>query len=196
MGSEVATSAIADPLKGIRSMIRSSLLAGVAVLLAGCASVGGIADRHLGTAVLGDAKGLPAGTATLTAIPGDKVKLSIAAIGLAPGPHGLHVHTIGKCEAPGFASAGPHLNPAGHQHGTANPAGSHLGDLPNLIANSAGAAALSVELSGTARDLLTQLFDNDGAALVIHAAADDYRTDPTGNSGARMVCGVLLRQAS
>lgn len=177
-------------------MIRFTLLVAAATLLGGCASVDAVADRQLGSAVLKHANGLPAGTATLTAIAGNRTRLSIAAIGLSPGSHGLHLHLIGKCEAPSFASAGAHLNPGSRQHGTANPAGSHLGDLPNLIADSGGAAALSAELPGSATELMAQLFDSDGTALVIHAAADDYRTDPTGNSGGRIACGVLLKQAS
>jgi Cu-Zn family superoxide dismutase len=196
LGNELEILANAGLFTGNRPMIRISLLAAVAALLGGCASVDRIADRQMGSAMLANANGLPAGTATLTNVPGNRVRLSVAAIGLPPGPHGLHLHMVGNCEAPGFASAGAHLNPAGRQHGTANPAGSHLGDLPNLVADSQGAAALSVELSGTAEDLLAQMFDGDGAALVIHTAADDYRTDPTGNSGARIACGVLLRQPS
>lgn len=99
----------------------------------------------------------------------------------------------GRCEGPAFTSAGGHLNPGEKQHGTLNPAGSHTGDLPNLNIVSNGAGTLSVELSGTRAELEAALFDADGTALVIHATADDYKTDPTGNSGARIACGVLTR---
>jgi Cu-Zn family superoxide dismutase len=100
---------------------------------------------------------------------------------------------VGSCEGPAFTSAGGHLNPGARQHGTLNPAGSHTGDLPNLTVTSNGTGTLSAELSGTKAELEAALFDADGTALVIHAAADDYKTDPTGNSGARIACGVLKR---
>lgn len=173
-------------------MIRLACAVPLVLTLSACASVGELPDRQLGKAALNHANGLPAGTAVLTGS-GDRVRLTIAAIGITPGPHGLHLHTTGKCEAPGFTSAGGHLNPGGHQHGSANPAGSHLGDLPNLAVNSNGAGSLSVDLPGTSAEIEAQLFDADGTAVVIHASADDYRTDPTGNSGARIACGVLSR---
>jgi Cu-Zn family superoxide dismutase len=135
---------------------------------------------------------LPAGTAVLTAA-GDLLTITVAAIDLPEGPHGLHLHSTGKCEAPGFTSAGAHLNPGGHQHGSANPQGSHLGDLPNLTADRNGAGTVRAELKGSRAEVEALLFDADGTAVVIHAAPDDYRTDPTGNSGARIACGVLSR---
>ena len=102
---------------------------------------------------------------------------------------------VGRCEGPAFASAGPHWNPTGRQHGTLNPAGHHLGDLPNLDVDATGRRPARIHHprrapSGGAGGL----FDADGAALVIHAAPDDYRTDPSGNSGARIACGVLGRE--
>jgi len=105
----------------------------------------------------------------------------------------MHLHTVGQCDAPGFTTAGGHLNPHGKQHGSQNPAGSHLGDLPNITINNNGAGAASAQLSGSSSELEALLFDADGTALVVHAAADDYKTDPTGNSGARIACGVLTR---
>ena len=114
-------------------------------------------------------------------------------VGLSPGAHGVHLHTTGSCTAPDFASAGAHLNPGGHQHGTSNPAGPHLGDLPNITVGSAGTGTVSATLSGTREDVLARLFDADGTAVVVHANADDYRTDPSGNSGGRIACGVLTR---
>jgi Cu-Zn family superoxide dismutase len=146
----------------------------------------------LGQARLETANGLPAGTAVVAAA-GERVTITIAAAGLPEGPHGLHLHTVGKCEAPGFTSAGAHLNPGAHQHGSANPQGSHLGDLPNLSIDSSGAGTLTAELNVTRAEAESALFDADGTAIVIHAAPDDYRTDPTGNSGARVACGVLSR---
>ena len=133
-----------------------------------------------------------AGTAQLLAS-GAQVNISVAAIGVSPGAHGVHLHMTGSCEAPDFTSAGGHLNPDGRQHGHENPAGAHLGDLPNLTTGNAGAGTVSATLRGSREEVLARLFDADGTAVVVHASADDYRTDPSGNSGARIACGVLTR---
>jgi Cu-Zn family superoxide dismutase len=111
--------------------------------------------------------------------------------GLSPGAHGIHLHAVGKCEPPGFTSAGGHLNPFAKEHGMENPAGSHLGDLPNLDVSADGTATMSFPLGLSPRALQTQMFDGDGTAIVIHAGPDDYRTDPSGNSGGRVACGVF-----
>ena len=120
------------------------------------------------------------------------VGLRLQAAGLPHGVHGIHVHAVGRCEGPKFESAGPHWNPASRKHGLSNPAGPHGGDLPNVTvaANGTLSATLSVpaaSLSAGAGSLL----DADGAALVLHAAADDNVTDPSGNSGDRIACAVL-----
>jgi Cu-Zn family superoxide dismutase len=110
--------------------------------------------------------------------------LTIQASGLPAGTHGLHLHDKGLCAGPAFASAGGHWNPTGRKHGRDNPAGAHLGDLPNLQIDASG--------SGTASFTLAPgLADADGTALVVHAKADDYRTDPSGNSGDRIACAVI-----
>jgi Cu-Zn family superoxide dismutase len=98
------------------------------------------------------------------------------------------VHAVGRCDPPGFESAGPHWNPTGREHGSQNPRGQHLGDLPNLLVGADGEGSFDLGIAGA--DLRAML-DTDGAALVIHAGADDYRTDPSGNSGARIACGVF-----
>lgn len=164
-----------------------------AAALAGCQTTANEASNdRLGQATLQLANGAPGGTAQLLAS-GSQVSIAITVTGLAPGVHGLHLHTTGSCTAPDFASAGAHLNPAGHQHGTANPAGPHLGDLPNITVGADGKGSVSATLPGTREQVLAQLFDADGSAVVVHASADDYRTDPSGNSGARIACGVLTR---
>lgn len=175
-------------------MTPSRLLAFAAAItvLGGCATAAKPTETILATADLRSTGGIAAGKATLVAI-GGTVELRIAATGLAAGTHGVHLHTAGNCTAPDFASAGGHLNPHARMHGRDNPQGSHLGDLPNLVAGPDGKAASSVPLAGTLADLESQLFDSDGTALVVHAAADDYRTDPSGNSGGRLICGVLTR---
>lgn len=160
--------------------------------LAGCTTLGDIPTQRVATADLKLANGAPAGKAIVTAA-GDRLALSVAALGLPQGTHGTHLHMVGTCEGPAFTSAGGHLNPAGHQHGTLNPSGSHLGDLPNLVVNAAGVGTLSADLSGTRASAETALFDTDGTAVVIHADPDDYKTDPTGNSGTRIACGVLRK---
>ncbi len=111
--------------------------------------------------------------------------------GVSPGTHGFHVHANGQCATPDFASAGPHLNPANRRHGTRNPAGPHAGDLPNVRARGDSSVDTTLVL-GT--DLLARDALGAGAprrSLVLHANADDLMTDPSGNSGARIACGVL-----
>lgn len=123
----------------------------------------------------------------------NEVRVRVTVRALSPGVHGVHLHQTGRCEAPDFASAGPHWNPTNHQHGRLNPQGPHLGDLPNLVvaANGTGRIDFTVPVpAGTAAGA-NPLLDLDGTAVVIHAAADDLRTDPSGNSGARIACGAL-----
>ena len=117
------------------------------------------------------------------------VSFRISASGLPHGLHGVHVHAIGRCDPPDFKSAGAHWNPAGKQHGMNNPAGPHAGDLPNVEVAANGVLTATLTLPNAS---MTSLLDADGAALVVHAAADDYKTDPSGNSGARIACAVIL----
>lgn len=123
---------------------------------------------------------------------GDSIRIRIDVSRMPPGTYGAHLHTTGRCDPPGFTSAGPHWNPTGQQHGKNNPAGMHKGDLPNLLIGADGRGWLEFAIPGAS---LAQgpmpLLDTDGAAIVIHQSADDYRTDPSGNSGARIACGVF-----
>lgn len=174
-------------------MNRITLLAlPLAVALPACQTIDEAPNERLGQATLRLANGLPGGTAQILAN-GPEITILIAATGLAPGVHGVHLHTRGACDAPNFESAGAHLNPAGQEHGMNNPAGAHLGDLPNVTAGSAGTGTVSATLPGSRDAVLAQLFDADGTAIVVHATADDYLTDPSGNSGGRIACGVLTR---
>ena len=173
------------------TMLRAAPLA-VLVLLAGCESIQQLPTERLGSATLRFANGLPAGTAQLYGN-GSEVSLSAALAGFDPGTRGIHLHTTGSCEAPGFTSAGGHLNPQGHQHGTENPQGAHLGDLPNVTIGASGGGTVSATLRGTRAEVLGSIFDADGTAIVVHAGPDDYRTDPSGNSGDRIACGVFSR---
>ena len=121
------------------------------------------------------------------------VRVRVTVRGFPPGIYGIHLHQVGRCEGPSFESAGGHWNPGSRQHGRLNPLGPHLGDLPNLEVRANGAGRIDFEVqvpSGTEAGA-NPLLDGDGTAVVIHAAADDERTDPSGNSGARIACGVL-----
>lgn len=170
----------------------AAALLSAGVLLSSCTTVNEPAGDTLATATLLSADGAVKGTARLWLI-GDAVRLTVDADGLPAGAHGTHLHAVGNCMPPDFKSAGGHLNPAGRQHGLENPQGSHLGDLPNLMIAENGAGSLTIRLQGTQSDLEPALFDSDGTAVVIHAGADDYRTDPSGNAGSRLACGVLKR---
>lgn len=123
------------------------------------------------------------------------VTFRIDASGLPHGIHGVHVHSVGRCDGPDFASAGPHWNPTARRHGINNPAGPHAGDMPNVEVAANGVLGQTVTLPNASLfappGAPGALIDADGAALVIHAAADDYMTDPSGNSGARIVCAVI-----
>jgi Cu-Zn family superoxide dismutase len=138
-------------------------------------------------AELRDASGQAKARATIVEGSGG-LRIHIEALGLAPGAYGTHIHTVGRCDPPDFASAGGHWNPGGAKHGKDNPQGPHSGDLPNLLVGADGRGNFDYLIPGAT---LAGLMDADGASVMIHAAADDYRTDPSGNSGARIACGVL-----
>jgi len=123
------------------------------------------------------------------------VRVRVAVHGLSPGRHGIHIHAAGKCEPPDFKSAGGPLNPAGKQHGLENPAGHHAGDLPNLVVGKDGKAKASFLARGaTLGEGDGSLLGPEGTALVVHADPDDGKTDPAGNSGARIACGVIEKR--
>jgi superoxide dismutase, Cu-Zn family len=128
---------------------------------------------------------------TVTQVSADSVRLVVESTGLPAGTHGTHLHAVGRCDAPQFTTAGGHLNPMNRQHGLRNPAGPHLGDLPNLTVGANGQGRMETIVRGSLTPGRAPLFDADGTALVVHAGADDMMTDPAGNSGARIACGVL-----
>lgn len=143
------------------------------------------------TAQLLAASGELRGTATLSQEP-DGTRVVAEVQGLPPGDYAIHLHAAGKCEAPGFTSAGDHFNPDGKQHGSQNPQGSHMGDLPNLKVTADGRGRVDFTRPGLRlKDGAAPLLDADGAAVVVHAGPDDYKTDPSGSSGARIACGVV-----
>lgn len=183
--------------------MKNICLVTVAALLSGCAAV----DRQSGSGAAHSsgardaafsiargpvrlADGAHAGEAMVHEARDGRLTLSLALTRYAPGTYGVHVHSVGRCEGTDFATAGPHWNPGTRQHGRLNPAGTHQGDLPNLVVPPSGVVHFQQPFSGAARGT-GGLLDGDGASVVIHAAPDDERTDPSGNSGARIACAVL-----
>lgn len=140
-------------------------------------------------ATLTKADGADVGTAIASTAAGG-LTFTVDARNMTAGTYAIHVHTTGKCEGPKFESAGGHWNPAAKQHGRDNPQGAHFGDLPNLVISARGTGSVSFAAAGATMD---GLLDSDGAAFMIHAKPDDYRTDPAGNAGNRIACGVFQR---
>jgi len=144
------------------------------------------------SAVLKDATGKEIGLATFSATPSWTL-LDLNLTAAQPGVHAIHVHAVGKCEPPDFKSAGPHFNPDQTRHGIMSPEGPHAGDLPNIHVPADG--KLEVEFLNPVVTLSQEsaLLDADGSSIIIHAAPDDYKTDPAGNSGDRIACGVIAK---
>ena len=162
----------------------------IAVLSLACA-VSMSAHAQTAKAPVKDAAGKDVGTVELTQTAhGVLLKLSLK--GIPAGEHAFHIHAVGKCEPP-FTSAGGHFNPASKKHGMAAADGPHAGDMPNLHVPASG--ELVVEIANPAITLAkgqpNSVFDADGSAIIVHAGVDDYKTDPTGNAGDRIACGVI-----
>lgn len=151
-------------------------------------------DVPSATASLVDSTGARAGVATLSDSAGSG-RLAVSVTGLTPGSHGMHIHESGTCTPPDFQSAGGHFNPTAKQHGAQNPEGPHAGDLPNLLVEEDGSADTTLAISSA---LLAEgpasMLGTQKRSFVIHADPDDEKTDPSGNSGARVVCGVIERR--
>lgn len=147
------------------------------------------------TVAIKDAKGTDVGSATIKSLgKGVEVKLNVK--GLPPGDHALHFHQNAKCDPPDFKSAGPHFNPDQKEHGFLNPKGHHNGDMANFNVKADGTSQASIKntdvVLGTGSEA-NSLFANGGTALMIHAKADDMKTDPAGNAGDRIACGVITK---
>ena len=169
----------------MRKFLALTIAAGLPLALGACETTGEPQGGPVFALV--NSAGQSVGSVRMWQTPGG-VTFRIAASGLPHGNHGIHVHSVGRCVPPKFESAGPHWNPAGTKHGFNNPAGPHRGDLPNVTVAANGVLNEAVSLPGAS---FPALLDADGAALVLHAAPDDYATDPSGNSGDRIACGVI-----
>lgn len=183
-----------------RSLAATAAVA-VIIPVSACASIGvgggGEGEGELGpdaTATLRTPGGQVVGQVDLRDTPLDAVLLRVTLSGgvVPPGAHGFHVHETGRCE-PDFGAAGGHYAPRGHEHGILHPEGKHAGDLPNAHLETTGRTEFEVLAHGltTRAGATGTLFDNDGSAFVIHADADDYRSQPSGAAGDRVACGVI-----
>ncbi|GFO80459.1 MAG: superoxide dismutase [Cu-Zn] 1 [Methyloceanibacter sp.] len=141
------------------------------------------------TAALKSADGKDVGTVTLTAVP-TGVLLDVNVTNLPAGTHAFHIHETGLCEGPDFKSAGGHYNPEEDKHGLMNPAGPHAGDMPNIHVPANG--QLRIEVLNQMVNL-DSLLDEEGTAIVIHEGPDDYKSDPAGDAGPRLACGVIAK---
>jgi Cu-Zn family superoxide dismutase len=163
-----------------------------AVLAAGCGGGAILGDGTTARAELLDAEGRSVGTVMLEQN-GATTELMVHANDLPPGVHGIHIHETGRCAPPEFTSAGGHFNPHGRDHGFDNPEGYHAGDLQNIQVGSNGEGNFQLDAGVPLVGDDDAILDADGAAVVVHAGADDYRTDPAGDSGARIACGIIVR---
>jgi superoxide dismutase, Cu-Zn family len=169
----------------------------VATVLALCTATGFAQAKPVSkkTVELKDAKGNSVGTATIVS-KGKGVEVKLALKGLPPGEHAVHFHQKPICDPPDFKSAGGHFNPTGKQHGFDNPNGHHAGDMPNFAVKPNGTAKATVKdedvVLGTGSES-NSLFANGGTSIMIHAKADDMKTDPSGNSGDRIACGAITQ---
>jgi len=167
------------------------------VLISGCSEestllpVTGEITNSLTLDIL-DTTGKSLGTGELTET-SKGISLRLQVKGLSPGEKGIHFHEVGLCEPPDFKTAGSHVNPTGKEHGFKNKKGYHAGDLPNLVVPESGEVDLQIltPLLTLSKGKANSLLDEDGSAIVIHEKADDYVTDPAGNSGDRIACGVI-----
>lgn len=175
--------------------MRRILVVGAAAVLlgGGCASTTAEKEPLSAEAALKDKDGKDVGRATLIET-SEGLRIAVTGYRLPPGTHGLHIHAVGSCQPPEFTSAGAHFNPSSKKHGSMNPEGPHAGDLPNLVVADSGEGGIDITTKAvTLGPGPNSLLGPDGTALVVHAGPDDLKTDPTGNSGGRIACGVIKK---
>ena len=167
----------------------------VVLALAGALAPALFAANKPVTVALKDGTGKDVGSAKISDGSGGKgVKIALNLKGLPAGEHAVHVHATAKCEGPAFTTAGGHFNPDSKKHGLQNPEGHHAGDMPNFTVKPNGSAKVTVsDPDVTLGEGANSLFTNGGTALMIHAKADDLKTDPAGNAGDRIACGTITK---
>ena len=164
----------------------------IAAILPGCQTIDEASRETMAHATLRLANGSPAGTARLLAS-GNQMTISVTLIGIGQGTHRLHLSATGSCETADLTSPGSQINLSDYERGPENPQAPHLGNVPNTLVDGSGTGSVSATLAGETEEVLSQVFDEDGTAIIVHATADDDPIDTASNSSSRIACGEFTR---